>query len=85
MLPRTWTIRCEMVLAVLVLTIAWQSPAQSVPASAPADTFSLKDGREPVTSPDGKWHFHRGDDSHWSDPDLLVDTMIPEGFRTQPL
>ena len=29
--------------------------------------------------------FHRGDDSHWSDPDLLVDTMIPEGFRTQPL
>ena len=74
-----------MVLAVLVLTIARQSPAQSVPASAAADTFSLKDRCEPVTSPDGKWHFHRGDDSHWSDPDLLVDTMIPEAFRTQPL
>jgi len=74
MLPRSRTIRREMALAILLLTVAWHSPAQSVPASTPAGTFSLREGREPVASLDGKWHFHPGDDPDgklgWARPDF---------------
>jgi hypothetical protein len=36
----------------------------------PAQTFSLVSGREPVTSLDGIWRFHTGDNSAWADPRL---------------
>ena len=36
--------------------------AISACASLPAQTFSLVTGREPVTSLDGLWRFHTGDD-----------------------
>ncbi len=36
----------------------------------PAQTFSLVSGREPVTSLDGLWRFHTGDNPAWADPSL---------------
>lgn len=36
----------------------------------PAQTFSLISGREPVTSLDGLWRFHTGDNPAWADPSL---------------
>lgn len=38
-------------------------------ASLPAQTFSLIGGREPVTSLDGLWRFHTGDNPAWASPD----------------
>lgn len=35
-----------------------------------AQTFSLITGREPVTSLDGLWRFHTGDDPAWPDPNF---------------
>ena len=35
-----------------------------------AQTFSLVTGREPVTSLDGLWRFHTGDDPAWASPDF---------------
>ncbi|HEV2323772.1 MAG TPA: SpoIIE family protein phosphatase [Terracidiphilus sp.] len=37
-------------------------------ASLPAQTFSLITGREPVTSLDGLWRFHTGDNPAWASP-----------------
>jgi hypothetical protein len=37
-------------------------------ASLPAQTFSLVTGREPVTSLDGLWRFHTGDNPAWASP-----------------
>lgn len=45
------------------------SPAASANPDGPA-TFSLVSGREPVTSLDGVWRFHPGDDPRWADPNL---------------
>ena len=36
----------------------------------PAQTFSLITGREPVTSLDGMWRFHTGDNPAWADPNF---------------
>jgi len=36
----------------------------------PAQTFSLITGREPVTSLDGMWRFHTGDNPAWARPDF---------------
>jgi len=33
-----------------------------------AQTFSLVTGREPITSLDGLWRFHAGDNPQWADP-----------------
>lgn len=35
-----------------------------------AQTFSLQTQREPVTSLDGLWRFHTGDDPAWANPDF---------------
>ncbi len=35
-----------------------------------AQTFSLITGREPVTSLDGLWRFHTGDNPAWASPDF---------------
>ncbi|MDE3149201.1 MAG: hypothetical protein KGL37_06990, partial [Acidobacteriota bacterium] len=40
----------------------------SVCAGLRAQTFSLVTGREAVTSLDGLWRFHTGDDPAWADP-----------------
>jgi len=40
----------------------------SANAILPAQTFSLVTGREPVTSLDGLWRFHTGDNPTWADP-----------------
>ena len=37
-----------------------------------AQTFSLITGRQPVTSLDGLWRFHAGDDPAWTSPDLTI-------------
>jgi phosphoserine phosphatase RsbU/P len=37
-------------------------------ASACAQTFNFENGRQPVSSLDGKWRFHPGDDPHWAQP-----------------
>ena len=50
-------------LIALLLTI-------SACANLPAQTFSLISGREPVTSLDGRWRFHTGDDPAWADPNF---------------
>ncbi|HUX44988.1 MAG TPA: SpoIIE family protein phosphatase [Terracidiphilus sp.] len=42
--------------------------AVSACASLPAQTFSLITGREPVTSLDGLWRFHTGDNPAWANP-----------------
>lgn len=39
-------------------------------ASLPAQSFSLVSGREPVTSLDGLWRFHTGDNPAWADPNF---------------
>ena len=39
-------------------------------ASLPAQTFSLVSGREPVTSLDGLWRFHIGDNPVWASPNF---------------
>ncbi len=39
-------------------------------AGLPAQTFSLITGREPVTSLDGLWRFHTGDNPAWASPEL---------------
>ena len=39
-------------------------------ASLPAQTFSLITGREPVTSLDGLWRFHTGDNPAWASPNF---------------
>jgi hypothetical protein len=39
-------------------------------ASLTAQTFSLVTGREPVTSLDGLWRFHTGDNPAWADPNF---------------
>ena len=39
-------------------------------ASLPAQTFSLITGREPVTSLDGLWRFHTGDNPAWARPNF---------------
>lgn len=36
----------------------------------PAQTFSLVTGRESLTSLDGMWRFHTGDNPAWADPNL---------------
>jgi hypothetical protein len=36
----------------------------------PAQTFSLDSGREPVTSVDGLWRFHTGDNPAWANPNF---------------
>ncbi len=41
--------------------------AFSTCVSLPAQTFSLITGREPVTSLDGLWRFHTGDNPAWAD------------------
>ena len=33
-------------------------------------TFNLQTGREPVTSLDGLWRFHTGDNPTWADPNF---------------
>ena len=35
-----------------------------------AQTFSLITGREPVTSLDGLWRFHTGDNPVWASPNF---------------
>jgi phosphoserine phosphatase RsbU/P len=42
--------------------------ATSVCVSLPAQTFSLITDREPVTSLDGLWRFHTGDNPAWASP-----------------
>lgn len=44
--------------------------AISTCAVLPAQTFSLITGREPVTSLDGLWRFHPGDNAAWADPNF---------------
>lgn len=44
--------------------------AISACASLHAQTFSLITGREPVTSLDGLWRFHTGDNPAWASPDF---------------
>ncbi|HWG22309.1 MAG TPA: SpoIIE family protein phosphatase [Terracidiphilus sp.] len=39
-------------------------------ATLPAQTFSLVTGREPVTSLDGLWRFHTGDNPAWAGPNF---------------
>jgi hypothetical protein len=51
-----------MAFALLFSALARPSTAQPLSGTVPAGSFSLKDGREPVASLDGKWHFHPGDD-----------------------
>jgi hypothetical protein len=50
----------------------------AVGAGLPAvsQTFSLQTGREAVTSLDGLWRFHTGDDAAWADPSFN-DTSWP--------
>ncbi|HEV2136318.1 MAG TPA: SpoIIE family protein phosphatase [Terracidiphilus sp.] len=42
--------------------------AISACANLPAQTFSLITGREPITSLDGLWRFHTGDNPAWASP-----------------
>ncbi len=35
-----------------------------------AQTFNLQTGRENITSLDGLWRFHTGDDPAWADPNF---------------
>ena len=44
--------------------------ALSACASLCAQTFSLITAREPVTSLDGLWRFHTGDNPQWADPNF---------------
>ena len=44
--------------------------AFSACVSLPAQTFSLITGRDPVTSLDGLWRFHTGDDPAWAGPNF---------------
>ncbi|MGA8044562.1 MAG: hypothetical protein WCA37_17340, partial [Terracidiphilus sp.] len=44
--------------------------AMSCGAAVTAQSFSLVTGREPVTSLDGLWRFHTGDDPAWASPDF---------------
>jgi hypothetical protein len=54
--------RAESILAVSLLLALFAC------VSLPAQTFSLITGREPVTSLDGLWRFHTGDNPAWADP-----------------
>ncbi len=40
----------------------------ALPGILPAQTFNLQTGREPVTSLDGLWRFHTGDNPAWASP-----------------
>jgi hypothetical protein len=40
----------------------------TAPVAASAQTFDLSAGRLPITSLDGLWHFHTGDNPQWADP-----------------
>ncbi|HWG22311.1 MAG TPA: PP2C family protein-serine/threonine phosphatase [Terracidiphilus sp.] len=42
----------------------------ALPGAVAAQTFSLISGREPVTSLDGLWRFHTGDDPAWAHPNF---------------
>lgn len=43
-------------------------PAVEVPDADPQTTYSLATQREPLTSLEGEWRLHFGDDAHWADP-----------------
>jgi len=42
--------------------------ASTLCGPAHAQTFDLNAGRQPLTSLDGLWRFHTGDDPQWANP-----------------
>jgi phosphoserine phosphatase RsbU/P len=56
--------------SVLLVSLASLSLLLCAASGLHAQTFNLQTGREPVTSLDGLWRFHTGDNPAWADPNF---------------